>query len=100
MEYLILIDRTTIKKNPNAGKSIYLGSVLVRSTPEPAYSHEYIPTTIECIYCHFTFLHTELEEDDVTCEFGCHHLGTNICPRCRRYNCCGITFEQFNKSMV
>jgi hypothetical protein len=122
MKYIIRIDRTTIKKNPNAGNMTYqrslgpptitetfVNGILVSKTvqqnietlhsltPEPAYWYEYQNTSIICDNCYCDFLHTKLID---TWDDGEYDHFYNICPKCSKAECCEIEYEKFDESMV
>lgn len=115
MKYIIPIDKTTIRANPRAGSTTYYlpgqpvktedekgtriehpVQILHSLTPAPKYLYDYVPTTVECIWCHATFPHTELYEDEI-CD-DC--LVENICPECKVGDCCEIKMEKFDASKI
>ena len=122
MKYTINIDRTSIKKNPNAGNMSYyrylgpptvtetfVNGILVSKsikqncetlhslTPEPEYYYSHDKSAvIECDLCDARFCVKHLEEDWDD-EGNCIK---NICPVCKGANCCEIEYEKFDKSMV
>jgi len=72
----ILIDRSSIKRNPNGGRNSYFvsgqinpdGSRSVQMvhtlTPEPHILYKYHDTEIKCEECGSTFLHTANDCED------------------------------------
>jgi hypothetical protein len=111
---LIKIDRNSIKKNEDAGRTEFLvpgratynedGSMsrpvsVVRSLmPVPNYSASYKTTEVECKFCHAKFSHDELDDDTIGNGEDEYSLD-NICPKCREADCCEeIEFEKFNNS--
>ena len=109
MKIKIKIEKSSIKRNENAGQTTFLvpgrcvledGIVtrpvqLIRSlNPIPNFSADYIPTEIECRECHSKFFYTELEED----ELADGTYSDTICPKCGEWYCCDIEFEKFNDS--
>lgn len=110
MKFLILIDRSTIRENPYAGKRIHflpgrstktatgvVFDVLELRTLEPAPTHffEYITTTVTCENCGHTFPHTELFDDEILGNFL-----ENFCPKCHEPECCEIEFEELKPEMI
>jgi len=110
---LIKIDRSSILKNPNAGRDRMLlpgrchteedGSVTrpmqtIYFPPEPEYLFSHIPTQVKCNYCGSIFMHNELLDEWSEDDDGLHIQ--NVCPKCSAGFCCQTKFEEFNISMV
>jgi hypothetical protein len=110
MKFLVPIDRNTIRENPHAGKRTrfvpgrstktetgVVFDVLELHDLEPAPTHffGYIPTTVTCENCGYTFLHTELCDDEILGNFY-----ENFCPKCHEPECCEIEFECLKPEIV
>jgi len=113
--FKILIDRSTIRRNPNAGRNTYhipgpvhcsngpTGITMTREfqtmhtmCPEPSFFFSYIPTEVECDTCHQKFLHTELQADVEYDGEGGEFYSDRICPRCREFDCCFLDCERID----
>ena len=109
MKFLIKIDRSSIKENPDAGRtSLWVhgktihnedGSVFKEMQqihfmqPEPEYLYSYIDTQVQCQYCNAEFSWKDLETDEETTDDDETFLDF-ICPKCKRSDCCEIEREQ------
>ena len=114
MKYIIKIDRETIKKNPNAERTVFHyplrpsyeynedGTVknirqeyqtLYSLTPDPEFLYEYILTLVKCEYCNEEFYHNELQSED----WGDYGYSDTVCPKCNVSNCCEIQFESIKE---
>jgi len=106
--FIIKIDINSIKKNSDAGMDTFavlgrktIGSdgsssrhiQIVRSLiPIPDYSFEYLDCIVECSLCSEHFSYKELLDGDYECD-----EDTNICPKCKKSNCCVLTFETLDQ---
>lgn len=133
MQYLIKIDRKSIKKNPHAGSNVYIyslgryykingiethqkltndeilqliknGNIVSIEQPvqymysccnQPEYLYKYENSIIKCDYCKGEFEYNKLIN-----EFDQDYYMKNSCPLCGYTECCEITKEIFDKSMI
>ena len=113
MRFVVKIDKDTIKKNPDAGRTVDYcvvgrpvityhegGSmgilqpvqILHRMAPSPQFLYQYLPTRVSCEYCSAEFNFDELESDGD--EEG---WSETVCPKCHIWNCCEVEFESLSQ---
>jgi hypothetical protein len=110
----ILIDRSTIRRNPNAGqtsiripgKSYMKNGITFQPfqtiqslCPDPDYLFEYIPKDVQCSSCGATFDYSLLESDCICSweiDIDDYAYSDTVCPKCKAWNCCEIEFEEFD----
>jgi hypothetical protein len=111
----IPIDRSTIRRNPNAGRTSILvpgRSCIVDGKetkqiqrvhtiyPEGAYLFEYAHTKVQCCHCEAVFDYYLLESD-CSIDIDGETYSDTICPKCHGWDCCEMEFEEFDeKTMV
>lgn len=105
----ILINRSTIRRNSNAGRTSILvpgRSCIVDgketkqiqrvyTEPEPDYLFEYAHTNVQCCHCKAVFDYYLLESDCST-DIDEEIYSDTICPECLGWNCCELEFEEFD----
>jgi Zn finger protein HypA/HybF involved in hydrogenase expression len=101
-----LIDLSSIRENPNAGRTVlmYPGRArfeesgdqvsfirevhtLHTMTPEPKWLYRHEPMEVECVHCR-----TKVDVDLVTDDYEDRYI-SDICPVCHRANCLSVRIE-------
>lgn len=117
----IPIDRSTVRRNPNAGRSVFYvagrayeettvgedGTVricrrqdvqTIYDFPQSAFLWEYAPTEVRCGVCGEAFSHTELETDDTDFGDDGYCSTDRKCPKCGVWDCCELERESLSFS--
>lgn len=114
-KFIIKIDKSSIKKNPNHENMSYTvpgkieilpdGSThrysqrIYTLTPAPRYIYEYLTTEVQCEYCKAKFSYKDLKADYVYCDDNQDEIWSNqICPTCGAFDCCEIEYERIDKA--
>ena len=114
MKYIVRIDKSSIKKNPDAGQTTFMVpgawhpdgkgggtrsvQMMQQMTPDPNYLFEREYCEVTCMHCNTKFSHKDLEEHkewDYE-EDGCYWVD-NVCPNCKEADCCELEYEQFDQ---
>lgn len=116
-----LIDLSTLKRNPDAGRTEFVvagksyetihpdGSAswhrdfqrVYSLVPEPEWLYSLEPLEIDCIHCGSTVSADELGEDTGYNEDGGDYVIPDICPKCKMACCCDleVEIETFREAM-
>jgi hypothetical protein len=108
----VRIDKTSIKKNKNAGQNTFFVPGPWRTTETgitrdiqtvrtlgcvSRYSYGYLPTEVVCPECHGKFFHDEIIDDyDEDCDGNSYEYQS--CPLCHKYIEIDLEFERFNEA--
>ena len=110
MKTIVLIDRSTVRRNPNAGRTYTLvpgrSSVVdgkeMRQVqrmhsicPDPSHLFDYVPTDVRCSSCGAAFDHRLLESDAMPTNEG-EIYSEVVCPECGAWDCCEVEFEELD----
>jgi SPP1 gp7 family putative phage head morphogenesis protein len=73
---------------------------IISIPPQPVFLFDYMPTIIKCKYCGMKFDYKELESDCVIAGDEEEIYCGEICPHCKRDDCCDIEFEELTEDMI
>lgn len=116
INYFIKIDKSSIKSNPEGGKTDFIipgacytdeNGNMSRSfqrvqtlTPEPYWFYDYEEVEVECYFCNTKFYSKELNSEWVEWFSEDGEEATfveNMCPNCKTGDCCEIEYEKIDK---
>ena len=113
MKYIIPIDRSSIRRNPDSGQtqSQIPGREITETVdgvttttrqivrmhfpPRPMFLYRYLETKVSCSFCHAEFLPSELQSDSRWNgdDGGEDDESDCICPKCGVWECVWIEYE-------
>ena len=121
MNFFIPIDRKSVRKNPNAGSTVYhmyagppeitevfVNGILVSKTvnqpmqtlhtltPQPNYSFNHEDIEVRCESCEAMFPSSELVSDDVSDGDYGYSWSDRCCPKCGTWDCCELEYEKLS----
>ncbi len=114
MKYIVRIDRSSIKKNPDAGRTMFPMpgcwmpdgkggmtrgvNMVYQMQPDPNYLAKNAYCEVTCAFCSSKFSHKDLEEDrEYIYPDEDYYYIDNICPKCGQRDCCEIEYEKFDQ---
>lgn len=118
MQFIIPIDKKTIRHNPNSGntayqyacgppevREVFINGILVEKSvkqpmqtiyslhPASRFLFEYEDTFVSCRYCESNFSHNDLKQDYTEEGYSCYY-----CPKCGWSDCLILEYEKMQDS--